>query len=183
MTDRVDTQIRVMDLFAGPGGLGEGFSALEPCPGYRPFRIIASVEEGARRLPDPTAARFLPPADAGRRPARTGRLLRLRAGWRESPVEPGSDYRTAWQQADQEVLEHTLANLKPVSVAGGHRPGSGQSKNAAGADRRPLPVKPIPRSAVPAMPARPATGRNRITATFFTGSIWICCAAIVRRHL
>lgn len=51
--DQIDTQIRVMDLFAGPGGLGEGFSTLEPRPGYRPFRIIASVEK------DPAACRTL----------------------------------------------------------------------------------------------------------------------------
>lgn len=109
MTDRVDTQIRVMDLFAGPGGLGEGFSALEPCPGYRPFRIIASVEK------EPAACRTLRLRgfyrrlmQAGDRPALDAYYAYVR-GERESPVEPGSEVaRTAWQQADQEVLEHTL---------------------------------------------------------------------------
>lgn len=37
-------QIKIIDLFAGPGGLGEGFSALETESGDFPFQIAASVE-------------------------------------------------------------------------------------------------------------------------------------------
>ncbi len=109
MTDQVDTQIRVMDLFAGPGGLGEGFATFEPPSGQRPFRIIASVEK------DPVACRTLRLRgfyrrllQAGDRPALDAYYAYVR-GERESPVEPGSEVaRTAWQQADQEILEHTL---------------------------------------------------------------------------
>lgn len=36
--------IKIIDLFSGPGGLGEGFSAFEDEKGNRPFSIIASVE-------------------------------------------------------------------------------------------------------------------------------------------
>lgn len=34
-----------MDIFAGPGGLGEGFSAYERSDGNRPFRIALSIEK------------------------------------------------------------------------------------------------------------------------------------------
>lgn len=39
--------IKVIDLFAGPGGLGEGFSAFESPGGRHPFKIAASVEKEA----------------------------------------------------------------------------------------------------------------------------------------
>ncbi|RMH17782.1 MAG: DNA cytosine methyltransferase [Gammaproteobacteria bacterium] len=38
-------QIKIIDLFAGPGGLGEGFSAFESAEGEHPFRIALSIEK------------------------------------------------------------------------------------------------------------------------------------------
>ncbi|TVR63372.1 MAG: DNA cytosine methyltransferase [Candidatus Competibacteraceae bacterium] len=117
MTDHVDTQIRVMDLFAGPGGLGEGFSAFEARPGHRPFRIIASVEK------DPAACRTLRLRGFYHRLMQAGDQSGLEAyyayvrGERESPVESGNIItRIAWQQADAEVLEHTLGQPDTKSV-------------------------------------------------------------------
>ena len=38
------TPIPVIDLFAGPGGLGEGFSSLRDEQGKPVFKIIMSIE-------------------------------------------------------------------------------------------------------------------------------------------
>src|SRR5258708_5321889 len=39
--------IPIIDIFAGPGGLGEGFSAYTDPRGRHPFRIALSVEKEA----------------------------------------------------------------------------------------------------------------------------------------
>ncbi len=117
MTDPVDTQIRVMDLFAGPGGLGEGFATFELPSGQRPFRIIASVEK------DPAACRTLRLRGFYRRLAQSGDRTALDAyyayirGERESPVDPDSPVaQAAWQQASREVLEQTLGEIETGPV-------------------------------------------------------------------
>lgn len=41
------TAFAVVDLFAGPGGLAEGFSSFEADDGSRPFKIVMSIEKDA----------------------------------------------------------------------------------------------------------------------------------------
>ena len=38
-------RLKIIDLFAGPGGLGEGFSAFRTRSGDSPFKIALSVEK------------------------------------------------------------------------------------------------------------------------------------------
>jgi len=44
MPKKTERTIPIIDLFAGPGGLGEGFSAF-CADGRRPFRIALSIEK------------------------------------------------------------------------------------------------------------------------------------------
>jgi DNA (cytosine-5)-methyltransferase 1 len=42
---KVPVQFAVVDLFAGPGGLAEGFSAVSDANGHHPFKVVLSVEK------------------------------------------------------------------------------------------------------------------------------------------
>ena len=42
---RTKRQIGIVDLFSGPGGLGEGFSAFRDCNGEAPFKVEISIEK------------------------------------------------------------------------------------------------------------------------------------------
>ena len=42
---KVPLQFAIVDLFAGPGGLAEGFSAVSDANGHRPFKVVLSVEK------------------------------------------------------------------------------------------------------------------------------------------
>ncbi len=43
----MSTEFAIVDLFAGPGGLAEGFSSIRNKDGSRPFEIALSVEKEA----------------------------------------------------------------------------------------------------------------------------------------
>ncbi len=47
MTNSNHKRYPVIDLFAGPGGLGEGFSSFEEERGHQSFRIGLSIEKDA----------------------------------------------------------------------------------------------------------------------------------------
>lgn len=122
-TYKADTY-RVVDLFAGPGGLAEGFSRWEDDDGSRPFRIALSVEKEAS----------------------AHRTLRMRSFFRQFPEgAPEAYYRflageidevtlvgafpAQWQEACREALrlelgkcddEHELdARLDDIAARGG----------------------------------------------------------------
>lgn len=45
MAEIRDKSVPIVDLFAGPGGLGEGFSAFRTPDGFSPFRVVLSIEK------------------------------------------------------------------------------------------------------------------------------------------
>lgn len=62
------SMIRIIDLFAGPGGLGEGFSALRDANGNRAYRIAMSVEKEASAHATLTLRAFLRQFEPDERP-------------------------------------------------------------------------------------------------------------------
>ncbi|MCC7220168.1 MAG: DNA cytosine methyltransferase [Candidatus Contendobacter sp.] len=105
-------QFPVVDLFAGPGGLGEGFSTFESPEspaGYRPFRVIASVEK------DSAACRTLRLRNFYRHLLWAGHAAALDhyyayvRGERDSPLDPAQpDVAAIWQMVFHDVLEQPL---------------------------------------------------------------------------
>lgn len=102
--------INVVDLFAGPGGLGEGFSACEIRQGGRlapAFRLSVSAEM------DPAAHRTLRLRAFYRQLLTTGKSLDSYYAFLADPVHraPFSDRNTSeWDHACREALNLTLGN-------------------------------------------------------------------------
>jgi DNA (cytosine-5)-methyltransferase 1 len=78
------TSIPVVDVFAGPGGLGEGFSAIRSDAGHPRFRVCLSIEK------DP----------------RAHRTLEIRSFWRQFPpgIVPAAYYDFLRGDISQEQL-------------------------------------------------------------------------------
>ncbi len=93
--------VGIVDLFAGPGGLGEGFAALD-VKGFHPFRIGVSVEKEASAHRTLTLRAFLREFRS-----RKGRLpeeyLDFHAGRIVEPAWASLD-PAAWRAATEEAL-------------------------------------------------------------------------------
>lgn len=96
--------IKIVDLFAGPGGLGEGFSGFSDSHGYYPFRTAVSVEK------EKSAHRTLTLRSFVRRLLLNGESLHeyfayLR-GERNAPYSEST--KSAWSEATLEAIQETL---------------------------------------------------------------------------
>jgi DNA (cytosine-5)-methyltransferase 1 len=103
--------IPIIDIFAGPGGLGEGFSTMTNADGSPSFRIALSVEK------DPVACRTLRTRSVRRHLARAGSIQCyfqfLRGEITRSEFESLAAVRAAMADADNEVLEAELGKCPP----------------------------------------------------------------------
>jgi DNA (cytosine-5)-methyltransferase 1 len=83
------TEFAIVDLFAGPGGLAEGFSSIRNKDGSRPFQIALSVEKEASAF----------------------ETLRFRSFFRQFNGRPPIDY---YRFLNGEILEPDWGALFPV---------------------------------------------------------------------
>lgn len=96
--------IKVIDIFAGPGGLGEGFSSFRDSRGKRRFELAVSIEK------DPLAHRtlrlraFIRHFDRRRLPKAYREHLRAELSWERLAAQ----YPTEAASADREALCLTL---------------------------------------------------------------------------
>lgn len=121
--------IKVIDLFAGPGGLGEGFSAYRSSSEPQPFRIALSIENDAFAHATLTLRAFLRQFPADRVPDEYYAFL---SGGLGSRPEDGLLELTRFRhQADAARTEARRLTLgedtreinKAIAAALGHKPG------------------------------------------------------------
>ena len=98
--------IPVVDIFAGPGGLGEGFASFEtPDSCQRPFRIAVSAEMDANAVRTLRLRSFFRQFAPGHAPASYYDYV---AGRAEKPWTASTE--AEWSRASKEALRLTLGN-------------------------------------------------------------------------
>lgn len=103
----------VVDLFAGPGGLAEGFSAVTAADGQRPFRISLSVEQDRAAHETLLLRAFLRQFSAGFPPEYYQFLNR----GNEEP-DWSTLYPREWRSAQSEALRLSLGSTDAERVIG-----------------------------------------------------------------
>lgn len=106
-------RIRVIDIFAGPGGLGEGFSSFQDKRGRNPFKLEVSAEMEASAHSTLRLRAFyrMLRESEGRMPAIYLDYLRDMAAEREQLPEDRflrGSYSSLWKSAEEEALNLTL---------------------------------------------------------------------------
>jgi len=125
----------IVDLFAGPGGLGEGFASLVE-DGHAPFRIGISVEKEASAHRTLTLRAFLREYRA-RHGVLPKEFIDFHAGLASEPDLSAVDAE-AWQHAIDEAC--ALARLLRSQVDANHV----QYITAASSHRAPLACRDLP---------------------------------------
>lgn len=112
-TKRHRGSIGIIDIFAGPGGLGEGFSSFEATPGNRPFRIgvSAEMEQSAHSTLRLRAFLRLLREQEGALPKSYLEYLRAHAVGAAPPPQihfAKGLFQPLWEEAENEALNLTL---------------------------------------------------------------------------
>jgi DNA (cytosine-5)-methyltransferase 1 len=103
--------IPVVDIFAGPGGLGEGFSAWRDKRGRRSFQLGVSIEKD-EQAHKTLLLRAFRRAFESRLPREYDRFLRREIGWEELRERFPAQAKTA--EAEAQRLELGPGNVEPV---------------------------------------------------------------------
>jgi DNA (cytosine-5)-methyltransferase 1 len=105
-----NTPIPVIDIFAGPGGLGEGFSAFS-CRGAQPFKIALSVEKDANAHKTLRLRSFFRQFQSDKVPELYYDVLRRELKLEELPERLNArsdDLFAKWHAADSEAMQAEL---------------------------------------------------------------------------
>lgn len=100
--------IPVVDLFAGPGGLGEGFHSFENDDGINPFEVVLSVEKDTHAHETLFLRSLMRQFGAGEIPELYYKVLR----GEESHRRFEGDYSTKWDRTAIIALHAELGNPK-----------------------------------------------------------------------
>ncbi len=108
--------IPVIDLFAGPGGLGEGFSALEDSRHRHPFKIVLSVEKEPIAHKTLTLRSFFRQFPAGDAPDEYYHRLQLKLTtedlFNQFPEQAAAAQHEAWRATLGDETEAPTAELR-----------------------------------------------------------------------
>lgn len=127
-------EIPVIDIFAGPGGLGEGFSAFETNDGDRPFRLKLSIEKDACAHETLRLRCFYRQFQPGEAPECYYEVLRQKIPVQGLPdqLKEKRELLARWEAADHEALH---AELGPADTV--HRAVSSRIQKALHGRRSP----------------------------------------------
>lgn len=106
--------IDIVDIFAGPGGLGEGFSAVRNDSSERVFRIIASIEEKRAECKTLRMRSFYRKlSDLGHFNDYEKYLMNPTAGELESLI---NRFPSEWEEANKEIIEKRINQSTQVDI-------------------------------------------------------------------